>query len=142
MYPSSLQDNAITYVWRLIEPLCALQNCLEREPLPAGYVFVPKGDVYITRHCRSETKDSQQMVYVVYVRSQSFLPTEKVELIIPEQSRETHSRHPRTIRYLHLRPARRRRNRRLPRQCRPTPRCKRTFALSTTPPRPVPADAG
>lgn len=43
------------------------QNCVERQPLPAGYVFVPKGDVYITRHCRSQTKEAQQVVYVVYV---------------------------------------------------------------------------
>lgn len=35
--------------------------------MPDGYVLVPKGDVYITRHCRSKTKESDQIVYVVYV---------------------------------------------------------------------------
>lgn len=43
------------------------QNCFEREPLPSGYVFVPKGDVYVTRHCRSKTRESRRVVYVVYV---------------------------------------------------------------------------
>ncbi|KAA8651405.1 hypothetical protein EYZ11_009222 [Aspergillus tanneri] len=42
------------------------ENCFEREPIPENYVFVPKGDVYITRHCRSKTKESQHTVYVVY----------------------------------------------------------------------------
>jgi hypothetical protein len=36
--------------------------------LPADYVFVPRGDVYITRNCRSKTKESQRLVYKVYVR--------------------------------------------------------------------------
>jgi hypothetical protein len=35
--------------------------------MPDGYVLVPKGDVYITRHCRSKTKESERIVYVVYV---------------------------------------------------------------------------
>ncbi|RAL05498.1 DUF2293 domain-containing protein [Aspergillus ibericus CBS 121593] len=42
------------------------KNCFEREASPARYVFVPKGDVYITRHCRSKTKESGQVVYMVY----------------------------------------------------------------------------
>ncbi|KAH2800734.1 hypothetical protein KXW19_005603 [Aspergillus fumigatus] len=42
------------------------ENCLDREPLRDNYVFVPKGDVYITRHCRSRTKESNRLVYVVY----------------------------------------------------------------------------
>ncbi|KAJ5746894.1 uncharacterized protein N7511_008590 [Penicillium nucicola] len=42
------------------------QNILERVPMPEGYLFVPKGDVYITRHCRSKTKESNQIVYLVY----------------------------------------------------------------------------
>ncbi|KAL4795672.1 hypothetical protein BDV19DRAFT_362424 [Aspergillus venezuelensis] len=41
-------------------------NCLQRDPLPAGYVFVPRGDVYITRNCRSKTKESQKLVYKVF----------------------------------------------------------------------------
>lgn len=35
--------------------------------MPDGYILVPKGDVYITRHCRSKTKESERIVYVVYV---------------------------------------------------------------------------
>ncbi|KAF4216146.1 hypothetical protein CNMCM8980_007482 [Aspergillus fumigatiaffinis] len=42
------------------------ENCLDREPLRDNYVFVPKGDVYITRHCRTQTKESCRIVYVVY----------------------------------------------------------------------------
>lgn len=35
--------------------------------MPAGYSFVPKGDVYITRKCRLMTKEIDQVVYKVYV---------------------------------------------------------------------------
>ncbi|KAL6236998.1 hypothetical protein BDW75DRAFT_205408 [Aspergillus navahoensis] len=41
-------------------------NCLERMPLPTDYVFVPRGDVYVTRHCRSKTKEGHRLVYKVY----------------------------------------------------------------------------
>ncbi|MCJ1400912.1 hypothetical protein MMC11_004123 [Xylographa trunciseda] len=34
--------------------------------IPRGYVFVPKGDVYITRHCRTLTEKLGQTLYVVY----------------------------------------------------------------------------
>ncbi|CAI7574000.1 unnamed protein product [Penicillium pancosmium] len=34
--------------------------------MPDGYVFVPKGDVYITRNCRIKTKESDQMVYSIW----------------------------------------------------------------------------
>ena len=52
-----------------------LQSCFERDPLLPGYTFVPKGNVYITRHCRSKAKESQQMLYVVYVSTSGFLST-------------------------------------------------------------------
>ncbi|RAL17001.1 DUF2293 domain-containing protein [Aspergillus homomorphus CBS 101889] len=42
------------------------KNCLRQDPCPKNYTFVPKGDVYITRHCRSKTKEAHQVVYVVY----------------------------------------------------------------------------
>ncbi|KXG49215.1 protein of unknown function DUF2293 [Penicillium griseofulvum] len=45
------------------------KNIVEKVPLPDGYVLVPKGDVYITRHCRSKTKESGKIVYVVYNRA-------------------------------------------------------------------------
>ena len=54
------------------------QNIVEHVAMPPGYVLVPKGDVYITRHCRSKTKDSERIVYVVYV---SFLPAELIHKI-------------------------------------------------------------
>jgi hypothetical protein len=44
-----------------------MQNIIGPVPMPDGYVFVPKGDMYVTRHCRSKTKESHQAVYVVYV---------------------------------------------------------------------------
>ncbi|KAJ5725058.1 uncharacterized protein N7483_006415 [Penicillium malachiteum] len=43
------------------------KNVFERVPMPENYVFVPKGNVYITRHCRTNTKESNRIVYVVYV---------------------------------------------------------------------------
>ncbi|KAE8355953.1 hypothetical protein BDV28DRAFT_127917 [Aspergillus coremiiformis] len=42
------------------------KNCFDREPYPPGYVFVPKGDVYVTRNCRTTTKKSERIVYTVY----------------------------------------------------------------------------
>ncbi|CAG7920305.1 unnamed protein product [Penicillium olsonii] len=45
------------------------KNIPEGVPMPEGYVLVPKGDVYITRHCRSKTKDISKIVYVVYNRT-------------------------------------------------------------------------
>ncbi|KAJ5712101.1 hypothetical protein N7488_006257 [Penicillium malachiteum] len=37
--------------------------------MPENYVFVPKGNVYITRHCRTITKESNRVVYLVYAKS-------------------------------------------------------------------------
>ncbi|KAJ5991742.1 hypothetical protein N7451_007466 [Penicillium sp. IBT 35674x] len=42
------------------------ENIFERSAMPEDYVFVPKGDVYITRHCRTDTKASSRIVYLVY----------------------------------------------------------------------------
>lgn len=68
-FQDPLEEVWLSVRWILYNPyiLSKSQNCLERQPPPAGYVFVPKGDVYITRHCRSQTKEAQQIVYVVYV---------------------------------------------------------------------------
>ncbi|OGE52380.1 hypothetical protein PENARI_c010G02794 [Penicillium arizonense] len=55
--------------WTAIVPISddpLEQNIVERVPMPEGYIFVPKGNVYITRHCRSKTKESNQIVYLVY----------------------------------------------------------------------------
>ncbi|KAL2871793.1 DUF2293 domain-containing protein [Aspergillus lucknowensis] len=50
--------------WPSSEPF--EKNCLQQEPLPDNYVFVPTGDVYVTRNCRSKTKESHRLVYKVY----------------------------------------------------------------------------
>ncbi|KDB27898.1 hypothetical protein H109_00328 [Trichophyton interdigitale MR816] len=39
---------------------------LDNQPQPPGYVFVPKGNVYITRKCRSQTHDLGSPVFTVY----------------------------------------------------------------------------
>ncbi|KAK0711703.1 hypothetical protein B0H67DRAFT_455409, partial [Lasiosphaeris hirsuta] len=35
-------------------------------PMPSGYQFVPKGDVYITKNCRQKTHAAGQTLYVVF----------------------------------------------------------------------------
>ncbi|KAL4809331.1 hypothetical protein BDV18DRAFT_157087 [Aspergillus unguis] len=50
--------------WPSSEPL--EKNCLQRDPMPANYVFVPRGDVFVTRNCRSKTKELHHLVYKVY----------------------------------------------------------------------------
>ena len=34
-------------------------------PMPRGYTFVPKGNVYITSHCRKQTQEAGETVYTV-----------------------------------------------------------------------------
>lgn len=34
-------------------------------PMPPGYVFVPKGNVYVTSHCRRRTREADRTVYSV-----------------------------------------------------------------------------
>lgn len=63
LHPTPLRDPI-----RLLLTCRYQQNCLQRDPLPANYVYVPRGDVYVTRNCRSKTKESQRLVYKVYVR--------------------------------------------------------------------------
>ncbi|KAK2783423.1 hypothetical protein FQN53_009186 [Emmonsiellopsis sp. PD_33] len=38
----------------------------EAEGPPAGYIFVPKGDVYVTRNCRTRSHEAKKTVYTVY----------------------------------------------------------------------------
>ncbi|KAJ5586591.1 hypothetical protein N7450_006378 [Penicillium hetheringtonii] len=47
------------------------QHVRSYHPMPRDYVFVPKGNVYITRHCRSKTKSIQKTVYIVWDRTGS-----------------------------------------------------------------------
>ncbi|KXX74642.1 hypothetical protein MMYC01_208143 [Madurella mycetomatis] len=35
------------------------------DPLPKGYRFVPKGNIYITKHCRQQTHEARKTLYVV-----------------------------------------------------------------------------
>lgn len=35
------------------------------EPMPKGYRFVPKGNVYITKNCRKKTHEAERTLYVV-----------------------------------------------------------------------------
>ena len=37
-------------------------------PVPKGYLFVPKGDVYVTRHCRDKTVEAGKILYIVFDR--------------------------------------------------------------------------
>ncbi|KAI1390598.1 uncharacterized protein F4822DRAFT_426446 [Hypoxylon trugodes] len=36
-----------------------------RDPIPRGYMFVPKGNSYITMNCRKQTKEQNSPMYVV-----------------------------------------------------------------------------
>lgn len=49
-----------------------LQKCTVSHPLQDGYVYVPKGDPYVTRHCKARSKNADKTIYVVYVRNLSF----------------------------------------------------------------------
>ncbi|EAQ88904.1 hypothetical protein CHGG_05523 [Chaetomium globosum CBS 148.51] len=41
---------------------------LAHEPMPKGYRFVPKGNVYITKNCRKKTHEAERTLYVVVNR--------------------------------------------------------------------------
>ncbi|OJI97196.1 hypothetical protein ASPVEDRAFT_119655 [Aspergillus versicolor CBS 583.65] len=77
--------------WPSSEPF--EKNCLQRDPLPADYVFVPRGDVYVTRNCRSKTKESQRLVYKVYdntgKRSQGIRVPADVYTTVLQSAQET-----------------------------------------------------
>ncbi len=52
------------------EPTSAAPGLDEREvrvhdPMPDGYIFVPKGDVYITKNCRKKTHEADKTLFVV-----------------------------------------------------------------------------
>ncbi|KAM5436337.1 hypothetical protein MferCBS31731_006030 [Microsporum ferrugineum] len=50
------------------------QILLDNQRRPSGYAFVPKGNAYITRKCRSQTHDLGSPVYTVY-SSTTYKPT-------------------------------------------------------------------
>ena len=41
------------------------QTLDSKKPLPPGYVFVAKGNVYITRHCREKTRQAGRILYII-----------------------------------------------------------------------------
>lgn len=46
-------------------PLPHEPSVLATDPMPKGYRFVPKGNVYITKHCRQQTHLARKTLYVV-----------------------------------------------------------------------------
>jgi len=42
-------------------------------PMPAGYVFVAKGDVFVTKNCRKKTHDAGKTLYVVIDKAKKVL---------------------------------------------------------------------
>ncbi|OKL56043.1 hypothetical protein UA08_08731 [Talaromyces atroroseus] len=42
------------------------QICIQADPMPEDFVFVPRGDPYVTRNCKSRSKDAASTVYIVY----------------------------------------------------------------------------
>jgi hypothetical protein len=41
------------------------------DPMPEDYVFVARGDPYVTRNCKVHSKASADMVFIVYVSESS-----------------------------------------------------------------------
>ncbi|KAI5919067.1 hypothetical protein F4810DRAFT_689454 [Camillea tinctor] len=66
-------------------PLANTEDILvsAQTPLPAGYTFVPKGNRYITLHCRSQTRLAHQPLYVVVPSSSSLSPSNSTGLRVP-----------------------------------------------------------
>ncbi len=58
-------------------------------PMPKGYAFVPKGDVYITSHCRKQTLAAHDTVYTV-VNSKNNAIGIRVPMHIYESVQESH----------------------------------------------------
>lgn len=58
--------------------------------MPDGYVFVTKGDAYITRTCRIKTKETHQVVYTVYVSNNHLLSWFTILTVVTEQNRQAH----------------------------------------------------
>ncbi|KAK2751101.1 hypothetical protein FQN57_000176 [Myotisia sp. PD_48] len=54
---------------KLRNPDLAKEILFDNQPQPDDYGFVPKGDVFITRNCRSKTLDLGKPVYTVYSTS-------------------------------------------------------------------------
>ncbi|KAI1433535.1 hypothetical protein GGR50DRAFT_695964 [Xylaria sp. CBS 124048] len=57
------------YAWAISPPM---PSALKKEPvlhasspMPRGYKFVPKGNPYVTRHCRQQTLEAHQLVFMI-----------------------------------------------------------------------------
>ncbi|KAK2877098.1 hypothetical protein FQN49_001421 [Arthroderma sp. PD_2] len=65
--PKALRDKLKSIAYsKVVHDFVAEDILLDNQPRPSGYGFVPKGDVYITRKCRSQTHDLGSTVYTVY----------------------------------------------------------------------------
>ena len=57
-----------------------------QKPILPGYVYVPKGDIYTTRHCRSRTLASGYPLYVVHAHGK---PNRTLGLRVPASIAKT-----------------------------------------------------
>jgi hypothetical protein len=63
-------------------------------PMPPGYKFVPKGNTYITRHCRQKTQQAHRTVYTVIddkKKPVGIRVPKSVYVAVLQSERETHS---------------------------------------------------
>ncbi|MCJ1382634.1 hypothetical protein MMC17_005747 [Xylographa soralifera] len=74
--------NSNFYTNRLGESL--MQITFNRDSRPPGYVFVPAGNVYITRHCRRLTNESGRSVEAVYRGKSQKKLAKQVGIHVPE----------------------------------------------------------
>ncbi|KAI1809262.1 hypothetical protein GGS20DRAFT_590831 [Poronia punctata] len=63
-------------------------------PMPPKYKFVPKGNPYVTRHCRQRTQAARQVVYVVVDKRRKPIGIrvpQSIYVAVIESEKETHS---------------------------------------------------
>lgn len=57
-------------------------------PMPQGYTFVPKGNVYITKNCRKKTHEAERSLYVVLDKRKKLVglrcPTSIYEMVVSQ----------------------------------------------------------
>ena len=75
---SSQRDFSTTHPHTLKPSIMAKDDPYEPKvrffsPMPAGYVFVAKGDVFVTKNCRKKTHDAGKTLYVVIDKAKKVL---------------------------------------------------------------------
>lgn len=61
-------------------------------PMPPGYVFVPKGNVYVTAHCRRRTREAHRTVYSVVGAAGAAKQPQPLGILVPrEVARAVHA---------------------------------------------------